>query len=137
MCQFSYQKSCGFNPKTLHKTSAPTSQFWNCFILNLCSFHFHFVAIILHLWLMKFSMPEKWTYWTTFPCVTVRLDGKLFSSNNRRQRRVTEDFFCLLLAKKIMKRSKQNLCLTPSFLRGRKLRLCCRILRISKFTFHI
>jgi hypothetical protein len=34
------------------------------FISNLCSFHFPFVAIILLLWLMKFSMPEKWTYLT-------------------------------------------------------------------------
>jgi hypothetical protein len=34
------------------------------FISNLCSVHFSFVAIILHLWLMKFSMPEKWTYLT-------------------------------------------------------------------------
>jgi hypothetical protein len=36
-------------PKALHKTSAPTSKLWNFFMLNLCSFHFHFVAIILHL----------------------------------------------------------------------------------------
>jgi hypothetical protein len=42
--------------KAPHKTSAPTSKLWNSFILNLCSFHFHFGAIILHLWLMKFSM---------------------------------------------------------------------------------
>jgi hypothetical protein len=34
------------------------------FISNLCSVHFPFVAIILHLWIMKFSMPEKWTYLT-------------------------------------------------------------------------
>jgi hypothetical protein len=46
-------------PKALHKTSAPTYQLWNFFILNLCSFHFHYVAIILHLWLMKFSMPDS------------------------------------------------------------------------------
>jgi hypothetical protein len=66
ICQFSYQKVCKISvkPKALHKTSAPTSQFWNFFILNLCSFHFHFVAIILHLWLMKFSIADKWTYLT-------------------------------------------------------------------------
>jgi hypothetical protein len=60
------QKVCEFSvkPKAFHQTSAPTSQFWNFFILNLCSFHFHYVAIILHLWLMKFYMPEKCTYFT-------------------------------------------------------------------------
>jgi hypothetical protein len=66
ICQFLYPKVCDISikPKTLHKTSAPTSQFWNFFILKSFSFHFHFVAIILYLWLMKFSMPEKWTYLT-------------------------------------------------------------------------
>jgi hypothetical protein len=29
-----------FEKCALNKTSAPTSQFWNFFILNLCSFHF-------------------------------------------------------------------------------------------------
>jgi hypothetical protein len=48
-------------PKALHKTSAPISQFWIFFILNFCSFHFQYVAIILYLWLMKFFMPEKYT----------------------------------------------------------------------------
>jgi hypothetical protein len=66
ICQFSKQNVCEIfvKPKALHKTSAPTCQFWNFFILNLFSFHFHFVAIILHLWLMKFSIPGKWTYLT-------------------------------------------------------------------------
>jgi hypothetical protein len=58
ICQFSYHKVCDISVKSkaLHKTSAPTSKLWNFFISNLCSFHFPFVAIILHLWLMKFSI---------------------------------------------------------------------------------
>jgi hypothetical protein len=59
------------------KAAQPTFQYWNFFILKSFSFHFHFVASILHPWLMKFYMPEKWTYWTRsnfsklFPCVWV------------------------------------------------------------------
>jgi hypothetical protein len=66
ICQILYRKVCEISvkPKNVYKTSAPTSQFWKFFILNLCLFHFHFVAIILHLWLMKFYKPEKWTYCT-------------------------------------------------------------------------
>jgi hypothetical protein len=50
------------NQKLSTKPAPPTTQFRNFLILNLCSFHFHYVAIILHLWLMKFSMPVNLTY---------------------------------------------------------------------------
>jgi hypothetical protein len=79
ICHFAYKKVCDISvkPKAFHKTSAPTSQFWKFFILNLSSFHFHFVAIKSGLiWQDKWSCffptfsvcvrPFKWTLTWSF-----------------------------------------------------------------------